>query len=87
MGSKGRGKKNSSSKSAPQPYRRSTIDFLNLVFGNSDESETYWNSTLKALLLKRFAGDYLPPSVGQFFKQFVTTVPSLPDAPVRCLRP
>ena len=43
-----------------EPYRRVAIDYLNLVFGNSDESDQHWNGTLRTNLTKKFVGDYIP---------------------------
>lgn len=49
-----------------EPYRRVAIDYLNLVFGNTEESDALWNGTLKANLMKKFAGDYIPPRYAPF---------------------
>ena len=32
------------------PYRKLTVEYLNLIFGNSDEHRTWWQSTLPPLL-------------------------------------
>jgi hypothetical protein len=36
------------------PFRRIAIEFINLVFHNSAESQNYWNSTLKSLINSKF---------------------------------
>ena len=53
-------KQSGTSLALEEPYRRVAIDYLNLVFGNSDESDQLWNNTLKTNLTKKFSGDYLP---------------------------
>jgi len=37
-----------------QPYFLKTVEYLNLVFGESPASLDYWNTDLKFLLKKRF---------------------------------
>eukprot|EP00005_Dracoamoeba_jomungandri_P001158 CAMPEP_0174259450 /NCGR_PEP_ID=MMETSP0439-20130205/8271_1 /TAXON_ID=0 /ORGANISM="Stereomyxa ramosa, Strain Chinc5" /LENGTH=540 /DNA_ID=CAMNT_0015343339 /DNA_START=1049 /DNA_END=2668 /DNA_ORIENTATION=- len=37
-----------------EPYIKVMIDYLNLVFGNSQRSKDYWNNELKASILKTF---------------------------------
>lgn len=37
-----------------QPYRKVALDFVNLVFGNNEESKVFWNFTLKILVHKKF---------------------------------
>lgn len=37
-----------------EPYRCLLVDFLNLVFGQSDESTQFWNTTIKKYLHSKF---------------------------------
>lgn len=37
------------------PYRRLVINFMNLVFGRTRRSDTFWNTTIKADLRQNFA--------------------------------
>lgn len=37
------------------PYRKVAIDFLNLIFGNTDASKKYWNSVIKCQLREYFS--------------------------------
>lgn len=37
-----------------EPYRCLLVDFLNLVFGQSKESNDFWNSTIKSYLSSKF---------------------------------
>lgn len=36
---------------ADEPYRRETVDFINLVFGNNTASSRYWSTTIQSVEL------------------------------------
>jgi tetratricopeptide (TPR) repeat protein len=62
-----------------EPYRRLVIDYLNLVFGNHNLSDKYWNGWLKKDLIVNFTDALTPEEEAEEFdlkprKRFVNTL-------------
>lgn len=68
-------------KTGEQPYFIKTVEYMNLVFGDSQQSRDYWNGELKNWLRKRFPNslDGMPEDVDlkEVVMNFIPPTPSL----------
>ena len=55
-----------------EPYRCLLVDFLNLVFGQSLESTSFWNTTIKSYLASKFCYNILILPHTRSYTRFLT---------------